>query len=391
MLIGTSLYLTTIPKSFAKLSLFFNFETWEYNRQMPQILNIDSLPNRTIHFGDASLLFFSGTSYLGMSQNEEIRQFLTAAQSRYGSVYGSSRNGNVQLEVYEKAEQKLADFTGAPAALTLSSGMLAGQSVVQLLVAQGYDFIYSPDVHPALWHQPTIQMPVLSFNEWVQQLPQIIENKVITESKKIAIVTNSVNAMQGYRYDFGWLNDLTANVTVVIDDSHGLGVIGTDGQGIWSDIPIRNNIKTIVTASLAKALGLAGGVVFADELLLNDLRATPYFSGCSPMAPYQLAAYLQADGIYTKAHQRLQANVALFIDLTQHLHLFENTESYPVFYTTHNALYEYLLARHVLIYSYAYPIITQKPTTRIIISAWHTATDIEYLADCCAGFNITMK
>ena len=73
---------------------------------------IDQLPDRTIRYEGREYLFFSGTSYLGMPQNPVFRQLVTGAIEQYGTSYGSSRNGNVELTVYAEAEAKLRALGG---------------------------------------------------------------------------------------------------------------------------------------------------------------------------------------------------------------------------------------------------------------------------------------
>ena len=60
---------------------------------MTESFTIDYLPNRTIHHDGREYLFFSGTAYLGIPQHPAFRQLLTDSIGRYGTTYGSSRNG----------------------------------------------------------------------------------------------------------------------------------------------------------------------------------------------------------------------------------------------------------------------------------------------------------
>ncbi len=301
---------------------------------------------------------------------------------QYGSVYGSSRNGNLQLAVYERAEQKLALWAGAESALTLSSGMLAGQAAIRQLMLEGYEFIYSPDVHPAVWHLPQVNIPKTGFETWSRQLPAVPENA------KIAFVTNSVDALRGKLYDFQWVESIpeTTEIVLLVDDSHGLGVTGHEGQGVWKRIPKQNNVRLIVTASLAKAMGLPGGVIFSDAATIHGIRYSAYFGGCSPMAPAHLHAYVHADALYLDSYLRLQANIQQFVNSIRDVKLFSFSENYPVFYTEQDDLYPFLLEQNILIYSFSYPKPTDKANTRVVLSAWHTPEDIQQLSTACRNF-----
>lgn len=348
---------------------------------------ITHLPDRTIDLNGQEYLYFSGTAYLGLPQNLAFQTLIQEGVHQYGSVYGSSRNGNLQLKIYEQAEVKLAAWAGAEAALTLSSGMLAGQAAIRQLMLEGYEFVYSPDVHPAVWHLPQVEIPKCSFEVWSLQFT-VGSERYFDLKSHICFVTNSVNALRGKLYDFEWVNDIPEDVEVVllIDDSHGLGVTGNEGRGVWESIPKRKNIRLIVTASLAKAMGLPGGVIFSDSKTIQKIRSTAYFGGCSPIAPNYLYAYLHTDALYTDAYARLQTNIQQFAAAIKDIDLFSFTAGYPVFYTERDELYPFLLERGIFVYSFSYPKPTDKANTRVVICAWHTSEDIQKLIAACNEF-----
>ena len=347
---------------------------------------ITHLPNRTIELDGKTYLYFSGTAYLGLPHNPAFQALIQAGLHEYGSVYGSSRNGNLQLSIYEQAEAKLAAWTGSEAALTLSSGMLAGQAAIRQLMLDGYEFVYSPDVHPAVWHLPKVSIPAVSFEEWVEK---VVNPSFLQEASQVCLVTNSVDALRGKLYAFDWVTRLPKNQewVLLIDDSHGLGVVGEQGKGIWEQVPSLPHVRVIVTASLAKAMGLPGGVIFSDKITLQKIRSTAYFGGCSPIAPNHLYAYLHATDLYADAYERLGKNVRKCSEQLASLGLFNDSNAlYPVFYTPHDELYPFLLQRGIFVYSFAYPKPTDKANTRVVLSAWHTEKDIEILAEACRTF-----
>lgn len=353
---------------------------------MPPTLHIDHLPGRTVQHDGQEYLFFSGTSYLGLPQHPTYRQLVTDAMTRYGTVFGASRNGNLRLHIYEEAEAVLARFAAAPAALTVSSGMMAGQLVVQQLRALRPAFLYAPRVHPALWHEPAPPIPAVSFGEWTSRLPTLLDS--VPVDTPVVLLTNSLDAVRSERYGFDWVQGLPDNrpIWLVVDDSHGLGITGPGGSGIWAQLPARPNVTPIVTASLAKAMGLPGGAVLADADTLADLRRSPFFGACSPIPPAYLAAFVRAEPLYAGALQTLRTNVAELEGQLAGLSLFSHEAGYPVFYTEHDGLYAYLLARQLLIYSFSYPTPADKPTTRVVVSALHRPEDLARLANAVRAF-----
>ena len=360
---------------------------------MSENFEIDHLPGRTIHHEGQTYLFFSGTAYLGLPQQADFHKLMLDSIHRYGTVFGSSRNGNLRLTVYEEAEAKLAVMVGSPAALTLSSGMMAGQVISNWLRAQHATFVYGPSAHPALWHEPTVTLPALSFADWSVQ----IANQLRTEftgnrsTGPVAILVNSIDAVRSEYYNFDWVIDLPRDwpITLVVDDSHGIGLLN-NGQGIWPEIAHKlkdSQIRLLVTTSLAKAMGLPGGAIFGDADLLMAIRQTAFFGACSPMTPASLEAYLKADTLYAEGRERLQRNIRLAETLLLPTGLFHHAEGYPVFFTKEDGLYPYLLDHQLFVYSFAYPTAADRANTRVVISAFHEPADIEGLAELVADFN----
>ncbi|GAB3642297.1 aminotransferase class I/II-fold pyridoxal phosphate-dependent enzyme [Spirosoma arcticum] len=340
---------------------------------------IDHLPSRTISHESRPYLFFSGTAYLGLPQHPTFQQLLMESVARYGTTYGSSRNGNLRLTIYEEAEARLAAMVGAPHALTISSGMLAGQVVVNYLRAQQMTFIYGPGTHPALWEGPIVDLPTGSFADWTAHLSG--KFKMLPTGPN-AVLINSVDAVHSNYYDFDWIRKLSDDqpITLIIDDSHGLGVLN-GGQGIWPQIEPKPNVNLIVTGSLAKGMGLPGGVIFGDANTLKALRQTAFFGACSPMPPAYLDAFAKADALYAEGRERLRQNLLLAEKLLLPTGLFSHATGYPLFFTEQNDLYLFLLERGIFVYSFSYPTPADRANTRIIISAFHTFSDIQTLAN----------
>lgn len=363
--------------------------------------------------------FFSGTSYLSMNQDTDFQNLFFEGIRRYGMSFGSSRNGNLQLDIFEKAEEKLASWVGSEASLTLSSGMLAGQVIAQFfsvnskqlsvsnillsknseprannhepisnaqdLISNTQKLFFAPHTHAANLPNPNIQLPKISFEEWANGIVQQVSEST---AEHCIIVCNSVDALRCTPYHFDWTTQLPENnqITLIIDDSHGLGIIGENGTGIFKQIKVKSNVRLVVVSSLHKAMGIAGGVVFADKNFIEALRHTAYFASCSPIAPAYLYAYINADEIYQRHQAKLSANIQLFLSKLSDTSLFSFYPNYPVFYTDNDSLFDYLYQQQIFIYSFAYPIKTAKPNTRIVISAWHEDHQIELLAEKCNDF-----
>lgn len=353
-------------------------------------MTIDHLPGRTIFLDGSEHLFFSGTSYLGMGHQPVFRANLLEGMSQYGTVFSASRNNNLQLAIYENAENYLAEWTGAEAALTVTSGLLAGQIVMQHLDNQR--FIYAPSVHPAIWQNST---PQYFFKNGLDFSENIIE-KIASQESPVVVCVNTIDPLRCKDFDFDWLNNLPENqsITLVFDDSHGLGVTGTEGGGFWTKLrknfPTvieKENVKIIVIASLAKALGIPGGVILSDKKTIETMRKSPFFVGASPIIPAYLHAFLASKNVYSEARKVLAQNIELFKNEMTDSNLFKTFDSYPVFFTEKNDLCNFLIKHKVFISNFSYPNPSDPPITRVIISAIHTEGDIRFLIEQIRAFN----
>lgn len=342
------------------------------------MLSIDTIPGRTVNIDGIEHLYFSGTSYLGMGRNPEFTELLIQGLRRYGNNYSSSRISNLQIKVFEEAEIFLSKTFGSEAALTMSSGYMAAQVVVQMLLAQPQTtFVYAPKTHPALWRSPA-DFFIEDFQVWIDSLFDSIKTN---SPGKIAILCNSIDPLLAEKYSFDWIQDLPSEkeFTVVIDDSHGFGVTGKNGKGIISEIEVPDHVTLIITGSLGKALGVPGGVIFSTQGIIEQLKSSAFFGGSSPALPAYLFAFIEAGEIYEKARQKLSENIEFFLQNLPDKEGLKFFSNYPVFYIKDNNWEKKLLKKNIMISSFPYPTSNDALVSRIILNSLHTRADIEIL------------
>ncbi|MDZ7898643.1 MAG: aminotransferase class I/II-fold pyridoxal phosphate-dependent enzyme [Arcicella sp.] len=335
------------------------------------IYTTNHLPSRTITIDNQEYLWFSGTSYLGMAHHQGFRENFIRAIARYGTSWGSSRNNSVRLEIFEKAELALAKFAQMPAALTVSSGMWAGQLVTHFLQQQNATFYYAPKTHPALWQSNSLDLrdweKGLNYTKWSKIIAQKIRE---SDEENIVICSDAIGSPYVEAFDFQWIEDLPKdkNITVVVDASHSLGVI----NGIQS-----RSTKVIITASLNKALAMPGGVIFSDAATIAQIRQTPMFAGSSPMMPALLDAFVNSTEFYQEQQQKLLENIQYFNGLISQNTFLDSVENYPAYCTYQEGFFGYLKENGVMTACFPYPSANDKPVTRLVISALHTKEDLE--------------
>jgi 8-amino-7-oxononanoate synthase len=339
------------------------------------------LPSRTLTTNNQEYLWFSGTSYLGMPHHQGFRENFIKAFAQYGTSWGSSRNNTIRLEIYEKAEVELAKFAQMPAALTVSSGMLAGQLVCNFLQKPDTPFFYAPKTHPALWHSASLSLQDwekgLTYDDWSLKIAEKVKE---TKAQNIVICTDSVGSPYVECFDFQWINDLPKekNITIVIDASHSFGV---NHSIIQSSNRRTVNHSIIITSSLNKAMGMTGGAIFAGSEIIAEIRKLPMFSGASPMMPALLETFVNSVDYFHEQRQKLMENIAYFNAQMPKNTFLDSIENYPAYCTHQSGVHEFLKENGIMTACFPYPTASDLPVTRLVISALHLKEDLDKLIE----------
>ena len=342
---------------------------------------VDSFPSRTIDVNGMSHMYFGGTSYLGLQTDIAFQELFIKNVRRYGTNYGASRKANVRLSIFSEAEQYLAKLVGSSSCITLSSGYLAGQLVVQTLNTKAYALFYAPDSHSAI--QFPHKKPMATFND----LNKSIRLHLKTSERTPVVFLDTLDAVGNNYPNFEALKQLPlAEIIIVADDSHGIGITEQNGAGVYAILKKLNPKELIVCCSLGKGFGIQAGAIFGSEDRIKKFTNTTFFGGASPAAPASLATLVEGDAIFKEKRALLQQNVQLFTqglkNTTPLLHL----QNYPVFSFTNTQLAAHLEANHIIITNFNYPTENDPVMSRIVLSAGHTKNDIIQLSKTINSF-----
>lgn len=334
---------------------------------------LDSTPGRIACINGEAYLFFSGYNYLGIQQNEEFLNLVKQGMENNGSLFPSSRISNTRLELFDTFESALSTLTGMQDTVSFSSGYLAATAVSDcLLNAESY---IAPGTHPALSGNYPVSNE--SFNIWSERIVRQIENSTSSNS---VIAADAVDIMQSRvnNFDFLTLINRQKKITCIIDDSHGIGILGDDGEGIISKLPFADNIKYVLTYSLSKAFSIHGGAVSCNAETAMKLRKSAAYSGSTAINPAMAYAFLHATGLYKSQRMKLLSNIKLFSALSpQALH----DPGLPIFIVPGDIDIEALISRKIIISSFAYPFPQSEAVNRVIVNALHTEEDLQSCAE----------
>lgn len=337
---------------------------------------------RSISAGGRSVLYFGGTAYLGIPGQQEFFAHYLQGLHDFGLNNGTSRSNNVQLGIYQDAERVAALRFGAESALVTSSGFLAAQMTVRHFAGWG-QLEYAPGTHPALWLEGRPDVGG-SFEHWSLELVNKI-NK--SPRERWVVVSNSMNNLFPEWYDFSFLERVAPEKELILiaDDSHGIGVLN-DGRGSYPVLPRQGQVRGIIVASMAKALGVDAGLVLGPETLIDELKNTETFLGASPPSAAGLFAFIQAEDIYRTELERLLELCRYFeAGLGALKSDFTCLDGFPVYLSADKDLAQRLMEQDILISSFAYPDQFGEVLNRIVLCSWHNKSDLDNLLNILAG------
>ncbi|CAH1042053.1 8-amino-7-oxononanoate synthase [Halomonas sp. TD01] len=271
-----------------------------------------------------STLDFAGNDYLGLACDPRVQAAQAEGARRYGAGAGASHLVSGHLEIHDALEDALAEWTGRQRALLFSTGYMANLGVLQAL-ADSNTALFQDRLN----HASLLDGAVLSgarsrrfHHRDSADLERLLARSSATHK---LVVSDGVFSMDGDVADIATLAHVSQqhNAWLMIDDAHGLGVLGDNGSGCVEGFD--SQAVPILVGTLGKALGTAGAFVAGDAALIDHLTqfARSYiYTTAQP--PSIAAATLEALTIVQREpehRQRLQHHISYFRQQAQALGL----------------------------------------------------------------------
>jgi len=269
---------------------------------------------RKIQFAGQSYLNFSSNDYLGLSQHPALITAWQQGAAQWG--VGSTSSGHIigYSQEHQQFEQELATWLGFDRALLFISGYSANQAVISAL-GQKTDLLVADKLcHASMLEaamQSAAQLKRFQHND-ISSLSRLLTPR---EAGETLLMTEGIFSMDGDSAPLGALANQgrQAGAWLMVDDAHGIGVIGDEGRG---SCQVQQVTPDILVVTFGKALGCSGAAVLCNnstaDYLLQYARHLIY----STMMPAAQAATLrvalqvirQADNL----RARLQNNISRF-------------------------------------------------------------------------------
>ncbi|HWC66322.1 MAG TPA: pyridoxal phosphate-dependent aminotransferase family protein, partial [Thermoanaerobaculia bacterium] len=199
----------------------------------PYFRVIDTAQDPEVRIDGKSLVMLGSNNYLGLTNHPKVKEAAIQAVARFGSGCAGSRFLNGTLGIHVELEEKLARFMGKEAAVTFSTGFQVNLGVIGCLVERG-DVVYlDKQDHACILDGARLSFGVakkFSHNDPADLRRLLAEGSA---RKGSLIVLDGVFSMEG---DIARLPEIVEvaqdfGAGVMVDDAHGLGVLGRRGRG----------------------------------------------------------------------------------------------------------------------------------------------------------------
>ena len=257
-------------------------------------------PGREIVVAGRRVVNFGSDSFLGLDQDERVKEAVRRGLDAWGTHNGASR-AFASVEANVVAEEKIAAWLGTEASLIYPSVTLANLGAIPGLVGKQDLLVIDEQAHNSIQEGAKIAKAngtrVLSFGHCDPgALARVLDGAGPYRCAVVAI--DGVYSMSGELPPLAKLNEvcLARKAVLYVDDAHATGVIGTRGRGTVLDA-LGSYDNALVVGSLSKGFSCAGGFIGCSKQmqLLLKMRSNTFIFGGPVVPPYLEAVCVVCD------------------------------------------------------------------------------------------------
>ncbi|MEW8505953.1 MAG: 8-amino-7-oxononanoate synthase [Candidatus Thiodiazotropha sp.] len=230
---------------------------------------------------------FCSNDYLGLASHPEVVEAMRQGAAKYGVGSGAAHLITGHNSSHHRLEEALAEFTGRPRVLLFSTGYMANLGVISALLKSGDSLFEDRLNHASLVDAG--QLTRAKMIRYQHAHPQSLEQQLTRCGDGQALIaTDGVFSMDGDLAPMPELLELARShrAWLMVDDAHGLGVLGEQGGGILSHFGLGVDDVEILMGTLGKGFGTYGAFVAGSETLIETLiqQARSYIYTTAPPA-----------------------------------------------------------------------------------------------------------
>ncbi len=354
------------------------------------------MPNIPTDFGNAAMirrgsiddLSFGGCNYAGLAHHPQVLEAVRKSVLDFGLSSSASRETTGNARPHALLEKELTAFCNHESGLLVPDGYTANLAALQGLESLGIkNALIDARAHASLKDAARLAgMQIHLFDHLdAAHAKQVLESL----DAPAVILTDSVFTTDGDLAPAHQLLDaLRSDDWLLLDDCHGFAVLGDQGRGTPNELGLQS-AQLIVTTTLAKGLGCAGGIVMGPSAPVESARSNSIAYRCTtPAAPPLVAAGLESLHILktdTDLLSRLRANINHVREALRSLDIAAHQLDTPIFAFTigdranMKRIEQELLEQQIILPLMEYPNGPAPIYFRLSINASHTSDQIQSL------------
>jgi 8-amino-7-oxononanoate synthase len=274
----------------------------------PYFHALDSGQDTEVIINGKRTIMIGSNNYLGLTADSRVKDAAELAVKKYGTGCSGSRFLNGTLSLHIELEKKLAAFVNKEAALTFSTGFQTNLGIISAIAGRN-DYILCDRSN----HASIIDGCRLSFAKLLKYKHNDMKDlerllKGVPEYAGRLIVVDGVFSMEG---DIANLPEIVKlareyNARVMVDDAHGLGVMGNRGRGTAEHFGLEKEVD-IIMGNFSKSLASLGGFIAASEDVIHYVKhvSRPFMFSAS-IPPANAAAAMEALSILETEPERIK-------------------------------------------------------------------------------------
>lgn len=238
----------------------------------PYFRVIESAQDPEVIVDGKKMIMIGSNNYLGLTNHPRVKEAAVEALRKYGSGCAGSRFLNGTLDIHVNLEKKLARFMRKESALVFSTGFQTNLGVISAIA--GKDDVILID---KMNHASIIDGCRLSFSEIkkyrhndMEDLERLLQQY---NDKGKLIIVDGVFSMEGDIADLPNVVKLAREygARVMVDDAHGIGVLGMTGRGTAEHFRLEDEVDMIM-GTYSKSLASIGGFIAASEDVIHYIK-----------------------------------------------------------------------------------------------------------------------
>ncbi len=266
---------------------------------------LEFIGQNELRFHGRTFINFSGCDYFRLARDPRLAAAAKKTLAETGLNVSASRLTTGNRDIYLQLESALARFFAAEAALILSDGYLAPLATAQALAGEFTHAFIDERAHNALIDAARmLDCPVKKFPHRNAAALEKLFAKLGRNARPI-ILTDGMFSYDGAVAPLrAYLKILPRGGMILVDDAHGVGVVGKTGKGALEHEGVRRE-RIIQCGTLSKAFGAFGGVVLSSRAVRGKILArSRSFVGTTPLPPPLAGAALESLKILSRDSAR---------------------------------------------------------------------------------------